>query len=151
MDMSYETSITDFKINLFEYCTLMEDIVIGKDSTAKVKIHKLMHYCNEGDYRTSNSIFINDSDCKPPLTGTVSLTDAINVTICDVPCYGWTGKPLYKEIPKEITITYNHTSHKHIVKLKKQIGTKIKKGTLMMVLFMDNNINDAYLTNWITR
>ena len=116
MSISYDTNINKFEVNMFEYCTLMKDYVVGS-RFACVKIHKLMPYCKKDKKISSDTIFINDEECKPKLNKSFELSDYIKVSV------------------------FNETLFKQKV---------IPKGTLMIVMFMDNNINDGYLTNFIT-
>ena len=137
MDKDFETSITEFKINLIEYCTLKEDLIIPDHTEAKISIHKLMPFCGEGEPTTTDSIFINDAACKPRVSGSISLTDKLTVPILNGNLPPAMGEPIYSDmIDQEGDI------------VKVQTGGKIKKGALMMVLFMDNNIHDPYLTLW---
>ena len=115
MSISYDTNINKFEVNMFEYCTLMKDYTVGS-KYAYVKIHKLMPYCKKDKKTTSDTIFINDKECKPKLNKSFELSDYIKVSV------------------------FNETLFKQKV---------IPKGTLMIVMFMDNNINDGYLTNFI--
>lgn len=119
MDKDFESTITEFKINLVEYCTLMEDLTIPDDTTAFIKVHKIMPFCSESEPTVTDSLFINDDDCKPQVSGSIKLTDKIEVPVLNV-----------------IGIA--------------AIGTSITipKGSKMIALFMDNNINDPYLTTW---
>jgi len=139
MDKNYNSAITDFQVNMVEYCTVAKDIVLPGTTSAYVKIHKLMPYCVENKEKTSSSMFVNDEKCEIVLEGTVEISNAIKVSLFDA-AYDNLGKPIYsKAVDQEgSTITV-------------QTGTKIPKGTTMMVLFMDNNINDGYLTNWIAK
>ena len=52
---------------MFEYCTLMKDITVPGAKNAYVKIHKLMPYCNSGEKFSSDTIFVNDDECKPTI------------------------------------------------------------------------------------
>lgn len=139
MDKNFNSAITNFQVNMVEYCTVAKDIVLPGTTSAYVKIHKLMPYCVENKEKTSSSMFINDEKCKIVLEGSVKISNAIKVSLFDA-AYDNLGKPIYsKAVDQEgSTITV-------------QTGTKIPKGTTMMVLFMDNNINDGYLTNWIAK
>ena len=116
MSISYDTNINKFEVNMFEYCTLMKDYVVGS-RYACVKIHKLMPYCKKDKKFSPDTIFVNDKECKPKLNKSFELSDYIKVSV------------------------FNETLFKQKV---------IPKGTLMIVMFMDNNINDGYLTNFIT-
>ena len=115
MSISYDTNINEFEVNMFEYCTLMKDYVVGS-RFACVKIHKLMPYCKKDKKFSPDTIFVNDKECKPKLNKSFELSDYIKVSV------------------------FNETLFKQKV---------IPKGTLMIVMFMDNNINDGYLTNFI--
>ena len=115
MSISYDTNINKFEVNMFEYCTLMKDYVVGS-KYAYVKIHKLMPYCKKDKKFSPDTIFVNDKECKPKLNKSFELSDYIKVSV------------------------FNETLFKQKV---------IPKGTLMIVMFMDNNINDGYLTNFI--
>ena len=115
MSISYDTNINKFEVNMFEYCTLMKDYIVGS-KFACVKIHKLMPYCKKDKKFSTDTIFVNDKECKPKLNKSFELSDYIKVSV------------------------FNETLFKQKV---------IPKGTLMIVMFMDNNINDGYLTNFI--
>ena len=67
------------------------------------------------------------------------MSDSVKVAIFDTSFNG-IGKPIYETI----TCCNGQT-------IKIQVGSKIPKGTKMIVMFMDNNINDGYLTNFIGR
>ena len=138
MSMSYDTNINNFEVNMFEYCTLMEDLKMPGSKTAYVKVHKLMPYCNNGDKSSSDSIFVNDNECKPNINSSFEVSDSIQVSIFNLASFEKLGKPIYS------TMTDQEGT-----KIQVQTGTIIPKGTLMIVMFMDNNINDAYLTNFI--
>lgn len=140
MDIDYGNSINEFKINMFEYCTLVEDVIIPDDKTAIVKIHKLMQYCSKGEHTTTDSAFINDEECKPKVDGSISTTDGITISIMDCGFGPNVGEPIYST-----AIDQEGTS------ITIQTGIKLPKGSKMIVLFMDNNINDAYLTPFILR
>ena len=116
MSISYDTNINEFEVNMFEYCTLMKDYVVGS-KFACVKIHKLMPYCKKGKKISPDTIFINDKECEPKLNKSFELSEYIKVSV------------------------FNEAVFKQEV---------IPRGTTMIVMFMDNNINDGYLTNFIT-
>lgn len=139
MDNNFNSAITDFTVNMVEYCTLVKDIILPGTTSAYVKIHKLMPYCTEINQKTSSSMFINDEDCEVILEGSLTMSSSIKVSLFDA-TYDNLGKPIFsKVVDQEGSI------------ITVQTGTKIPKGTQMMVLFMDNNINDGYLTNWIAK
>lgn len=138
MGMSYDTNITNFEVNMFEYCTLMKDLRLPESKNAYVKIHKLMPYCNENEETTSDSIFINDSECKPNINGSFTTSDSIKVSIFNLASFEKLGKAIYSTMVDQEGTT-----------VQVQTGTIIPEGTKMIVMFMDNNINDGYLTNFI--
>jgi len=140
MDKDFESTITDFKINMVEYCTLKEDLILPDHTTAYIKIHKLMPYCFEGTQTVSDSLFINDEACKPRVSGSIHLTDKVLVPIFNAAFGPNVGLPIYS------TMTDQEGANVVI-----QTGQKIPKGSKLMVLFMDNNINDPYLTNWYVK
>ena len=139
MSISYDTNINKFEVNMFEYCTLMKDLIVPGAKNAYVKIHKSMPYCNSGEKFSSDTIFVNDDECKPKTSNSFKVSDSVKVAIFDTSFNG-IGKPIYKTI----TCCNGQT-------IKIQVGSKIPKGTKMIVMFMDNNINDGYLTNFIGR
>lgn len=140
MDKDFETTITEFKINLIEYCTLMEDLIIPDQKTAFIKIHKIMPFCAESEPTVTDSLFINDDDCKPTVSGSIKLADKLEVPVLNSAFGPNVGIPIYS------TMTDQEGANVTI-----QTGQKIPKGSKMMVLFMDNNINDGYLTTWYVR
>ena len=140
MDKDFEAAITDFKINLVEYCTLMEDLILPDQKVAYVKIHKIMPFCGEAEVTVTDSLFVNDDECKPTVSGTVSLTDKLIVPVFNAMVGPNVGLPIYSSMIDQ-----------EGAKVKIQTGVKIPKGSKMMVLFMDNNINDGYLTNWYVK
>ena len=139
MSISYDTNINKFEVNMFEYCTLMKDITVPGAKNAYVKIHKLMPYCNSGEKFSSDTIFVNDDECKPKISNSFKVSDSVKVAIFDTSFNG-IGKPIYETI----TCCNGQT-------IKIQVGSKIPKGTKMIVMFMDSDINDGYLTNFIGR
>lgn len=140
MDENYNSSVSNFQINMIEYCTLMKDIILPGATTARVKVNKLMTHCSEGKQKTSNSMYANDDECKPQVSGQMETSDYITVSIMDCPFGNDVGIPIFSEmVDQEGTV------------VSIQTGVKIPKGSLMIVLFMDQNINDGYLTPWIVR
>lgn len=139
MDENYNSSINNFQINMIEYCTLKKDLIFPGAKNAYVKVHKLMPYCNKNTETTNNSMFVNDKECEVELEGSIKISDAVKVSLFDAP-FDDLGKAIYSKVKDQEGTTVSI-----------QTGTKIPKGTKMLVLFMDGNINDGYLTNWIAR
>lgn len=137
MSISYDTNINKFEVNMFEYCTLMKELKIPGAKSAYIKIHKLMPYCKKDKKFSPDTIFVNDKECKPKVSKSLELSNYVKVSIFNSSFNGL-GKPIYKTITDEDGET-----------IKLQVGSIIPKGTLMIVMFMDNNINDGYLTNFI--
>ena len=135
MSISYDTNINKFEVNMFEYCTLMKDLKMPGSKYAYVKIHKLMPYCKKGKNISPDTIFINDAECKPKVSKSFEINDSVKVSVFNS-SFMELGKPIFEPCPgscgREI-----------------QVGSIIPKGTMMIVMFMDNNINDGYLTNFI--
>lgn len=137
MGINYDTNITNFEVNTFEYCTLMRDLY-PSSTRAYIKVHKLMPYCNEATITTSNSIFINDPECRPTLSNSFQTSDSVQVGLFASLKNTTLGEPIYGSmIDQEGT------------RVQIQVGGVIRKGTMMIVMFMDNNINDGYLTDFI--
>ena len=134
MSISYDTNINKFEVNMFEYCTLDKDLKMPGSKYAYVKIHKLMPYCKKDQKFSPDTIFVNDTECKPKVSKSFETSDSVKVSVFNSSFNGL-GKPIYKTIEG----------------IKIQVGSIIPKGTLMIVMFMDNNINDGYLTNFIGR
>ena len=84
-------------------------------------------------------MFVNDKECKVELEGSIKISDAVKVSLFDAP-FDDLGKAIYSKVKDQ-----------EGTNVSIQTGTKIPKGTKMLVLFMDGNINDGYLTNWIAR
>lgn len=139
MNNNYNSAITDFQVNMIEYCTVAKDIVLPGTTSAYVNIHKLMPYCTETNQKTYSSMFVNDKDCEITLEGSITMSNSIKVSLFDA-AFDNLGKPIYSKAVDQEGST-----------ISVQTGTKIPKGTVMLVLFMDNNINDGYLTNWIAK
>jgi hypothetical protein len=148
MDIS---NLNDIEINQLEYCIIAEKTYLPAE-TVKVTIPKLSVKTGKAKIPVNDSILVNDEECKPKVSGMVVLSDTIVVKT-------FSGLELSKSsvIKKEECGCYvsNHTLIKqckgknntfidgHIVE------AYLPKGAQMIVCFMNGNINDAYLTNFI--
>lgn len=125
-----ETSnINKLNVNFFEYCIVQEKTFLPTESV-KVKIPKLTTSTNKGKVRANFTILINDSACKPTQYGNITLSDSITVK---------TFSSL--EISKSAVNVYDEEGN--------IISTYLPKGAQMIVCFMENNIDDCYLTNML--
>lgn len=148
MDIS---NINQLEVNVLEYCTVVEKTYLPTDQI-KVTIPKLNINTNKGVVRADASILVNDPECKPIISGPIKLEAFLIVKT-------FSGLELSKScvrIKKECgCYVSNHVLIRdclgdedtfidgHIVE------AYIPKGAKMIVCFMDGNINDGYLTNFI--
>lgn len=148
MDIS---NMSDIQINQLEYCIIAEKTYLPAE-TVKVYIPKLNIDTSKCTVRANESILVNDPDCKPKVVNPIKLLDTITVKT-------FSGLELSKSAvlkKKECGCkVVNHVLKKdclgdnmtfidgHIVE------AYLPKGAQMIVCFMDGNINDAYLTNFI--
>lgn len=155
MDVS---NMNEIKINQLEYCTVAEKTYLPAE-TVKVKIPKLSVNTNKGTVKAQQSILVNDSECKPTVSGSIKLSDTISVKT-------FSGLELSKsavikkaECGCKLTGSGGDICTHQFVKDCKGKNTKfidghiveayLPKGAQMIVCFMNGNINDAYLTNFI--
>ena len=141
MDIS---NVNNIEINQLEYCTVAEKTTLPAE-TVKVIIPKLNVSTSKGSAKAQSSILVNDEGCKPKVSGTIKLSDAISVKT-------FSGL----ELSKAAVITKAGCNHDGSCRggNKKFIDGHITsaylpKGAKMIVCFMNGNINDAYLTNFI--
>ena len=148
MDIS---NLEELKINQFEYCYVAEDTPLPA-SSVKVTIAKLCVSTNKQTVRPQSSILINDSECKPQATGTIKLLDTITVKT-------FSGLELSKSaVIKKSECGCYVSDHKLV---KNCLGKNDKfidghitsaylpKGAKMIVCFMNGDVNDGYLTNFL--
>jgi hypothetical protein len=151
-------NIKDIEINQLEYCIVAEKTMLPAE-TVKVKIPKLNVSTSKATNRANSSILVNDSSCKPQVSDSIKLSDCIIVKT-------FSGLELSKsavikkaECGCKLTGSGgDYCTHK-FVKDCKGANTKfidghiteayLPKGAQMIVCFMNGNINDAYLTNFI--
>lgn len=123
------SNINKLNVNFFEYCIVQEKTPLPTE-TVKVKIPKLTTSTNKGKVRANFTILINDSDCKPIQSGSITLSDSIIVKT-------FSGL----EISKSVVKKYDEFGN--------LISMYLPKGAQMIVCFMENNIDDCYLTNML--
>jgi hypothetical protein len=155
MDIS---NLNDIKVDQFEYCTIAEKTYLPAE-TVKVYIPKLTVKTGKSKTKANNSILVNDPECKPQVSGMINLSDYIIVKT-------FSGLELSKSavIKKEecncrlVGSGGDFCTHQFIRDCKGDNKTFIDghiveaylpKGAQMIVCFMNGNINDAYLTNFI--
>lgn len=151
-------NVTKLEVNFFEYCIVEEKTYLPAE-TVKVRIPKLTTNTNNGTVYPNKTILINDSGCKPETAGSIKLSDSMVVKT-------FSGLELSKSavVKKEECGCTFIPCHSDIcqcefIKDCKGDNTKfidghiveayLPAGAQMIVCFMDNNINDGYLTNLI--
>lgn len=143
----FKQNLSEIELNQFEYCYLAEDVNLPA-TTAKVYIPKLMPLAKKEKPTINNSMFINDAACKPTVNNNVSSTDyyIVKVFNMDFTKVSTKRKTIYAKCEHECpdhgvhTCECNHVDH---------YIEYLPKGKQMIVCFMDNNVNDPYLTNFI--
>lgn len=152
------TNVNDIELNLLEYCTVAEKTPLPANEV-KVIIPKLNIKTSKGTVRAQASILVNDSECKPTVSGSIKLADTITVKT-------FSGLELSKsavvkkaECGCKLTGSGGDICTHSFVKDCKGKNTKfidghiveayLPKGAQMIVCFMNGNINDAYLTNFL--
>lgn len=153
-----ESNVNKLEVNMFEYCIVVEKTYLPAE-TVKVRIPKLTTNTNKGTVRPNKTILVNDSECKPVTAGSIKLSDTMIVKT-------FSGLELSKSavVKKEecgCTFIPCHSDVCHCQFIKDCSGGNTKfidghiveaylpAGAQMIVCFMDNNINDGYLTNLI--
>lgn len=123
-------NLSNININLLEYCILEETVTLPIDHI-QVSIPKLTYETYSGKVKANSSILINDNECKPKTLGTIVLSTGIQLkTFSNLES---SKSVKTRVISKEPLITESY----------------LEKGTQMIACFMNNNINDGYLTNFI--
>lgn len=153
-----ESNVNKLEVNMFEYCIVVEKTYLPAE-TVKVRIPKLTTNTNKGTVRPNKTILVNDSECKPVTAGSIKLSDTMIVKT-------FSGLELSKSAvvkKAECGCTFipchSDVCHCQFIKDCKGDNTKfidghiveayLPAGAQMIVCFMDNNINDGYLTNLI--
>ena len=145
------TNVNEIKIDVLEYCTVAEKTPLPAE-TVKVYIPKLTVDTSKATVRANKSILVNDEECKPTIVNPIKLSDTIVVKT-------FSGLELSKSaVVKKSQCGCTVVNHELV---KKCLGANNKfidghiveaylpKGAQMIVCFMNGNINDAYLTNFI--
>lgn len=148
MDLS---NLEEMQVNLLEYCTVAEKTYLPAESV-KVTIPKLNVDTSKSTVRAQESILINDPECKPKVSNPIKLLDVIVVKT-------FSGLELSKSaVIKKSECGCKVVNH---VLIKDCLGDNktfidghiveayLPKGAKMIVCFMNGNINDAYLTNFL--
>lgn len=155
MDIS---NLNNIEINQLEYCTVAEKTYLPAEYV-KVRIPKLNIHTSKQTTRANRSILVNDPDCKPTIAGNIKLSDTIMVKTfsglelskscvrkkkeCDCRLAGSGGDYCTHYFIKDCRGNNDTFIDGHIVE------AYLPKGAQMIVCFMNGNINDAYLTNFI--
>lgn len=150
-------NVSNLKVNFFEYCIIAEDTYLPAE-TVKVRIPKLTTYTSKCTVQPKSSLLINDSECKPQTAGSIKLSDTIVVKT-------FSGLELSKSAivkKEECGCTFHPCGGADFCSCSFTKDCKggnttfidghiveayLPKGAQMIVCFMENNINDGYLTN----
>ena len=148
MDIS---NFNNIEINQLEYCNIYEKTYLPAD-TVKVTIPKLNIDTGKSTVRANESILVNDEECKPKVVNPIKLEEYIIVKT-------FSGLELSKSAvlkKKECGCkVVNHVLIKDCLGDEKTfidghiVEAYLPKGAQMIVCFMNGNINDAYLTNFL--
>lgn len=149
-------NVSDLKVNFFEYCIIAEDTYLPAEFV-KVRIPKLTTTTSKSTQQAKSSILINDGECKPQTAGSIKLSDTIVVKTfsglelskcaiikkeeCGCKLTGSGGDICTHQFVKDCKGKNTTFIDGHIVE------AYLPKGAQMIVCFMENNINDGYLTN----
>lgn len=151
-------NVSDLKVNFFEYCIIAEDTYLPAEFV-KVRIPKLTTTTSKSTQQARSSILINDGECKPQTAGSIKLSDTIVVKTfsglelskcaiikkeeCGCKLTGSGGDICTHQFVKDCKGKNTTFIDGHIVE------AYLPKGAQMIVCFMENNINDGYLTNFL--
>lgn len=123
-------NITNIDVNQFEYCILEETIILPVVSV-KVNVPKLTINTESAKIYPRTSILVNDIECKPKRMNAIELSTGITLKVFSNLS---SSNSVKKRIKTKNPLTYEYY---------------IPKGTQMIACFMNNNINDGYLTNFL--
>ena len=155
--MDMESNVTKLNVNFFEYCIIAEKTYLPAEEV-KVYIPKLTTNTYKAKVNANSTILCNDTECKPTVSGLITLTDTFTVKT-------FSGLELSKSavIKKEECgctfhpcggVDYCSCSFTKDCKGKNNtfidghiVEAYLPEGAQMIVCFMENNINDCYLTN----
>ena len=152
MKLEDTSNLGDLDVNFFEYCIIEEKTFLPAEKV-KVKIPKLTINTRDGEINVTDSILVNDEECKPVVGKTpIKIMEAIYVKT-------FSGLELSKSaVVKKEECGCKVVNHVLIRDCKGDNNTFIDghiveaylpKGAQMIVCFMEKNINDAYLTNFL--
>lgn len=148
MDIS---NLNNFEVNQLEYCFIAEKTYLPAEYV-KVRIPKLNVHTSKQTVRANESILVNDPACKPTISGSIKLSDTILVRTFS--CLESSKSCIRKKKECGCKVV-NHVLIKdclgdedtfidgHIVE------AYLPEGAQMIVCFMNGNLNDVYLTNFI--
>ena len=138
------TNINNIEINQLEYCIIYEKTNLPAE-TVKVTIPKLNIDTSKCTVRANESILVNDDECKPKVVNPIKLLDTITIKT-------FSGL----ELSKSAKIKKSGCNHdgKCLGGNTKFIDGHITsaylpKGAKMIVCFMNGDVNDGYLTNFL--
>lgn len=123
-------NITNIEVNQLEYCILEETIILPVKKV-RVKVPKLTIKTESSRSFPNTSILVNDAECKPKRMNAVELSTGISLKVFSNLS---SSNSVKKRIKTKKPLTYEYY---------------IPKGTQMIACFMNNNINDGYLTNFL--
>ena len=157
---------TELELNMFEYATLAED-TDPNATEVKVIVPKLSGAMdspeNEQEKQVDQSKFANSSDSKLESGSSSKVSGAITVKVVhsgahrhkhhdcwpqSSNCPNATHTAFTCHSGTSDLVTCMHFHHDHHMPHLAEFGM-IPKGTKVIVLFMDNNPNDGYLTRWL--
>ncbi len=160
MKLEDTSNLGDLDVNFFEYCIVEEKTYLPADRV-KVKIPKLTISTRDGELNVTDGILVNDDECKPKVgTTPVKIMEAIYVKTfsglelsksavvkkeeCGCTFHPCGGADFCTcSFTKDCKGDNNTFIDGHIVE------AYLPKGAQMIVCFMEKNINDAYLTNFL--
>lgn len=124
----YKNNLSDVALNMLEYCYVAETVDLPL-TKVKVTIPKLMPFTSSSKPVITSSIFINDSSCKVSTSKNLKTTEYLTIPVFNVD---------FKKVAETVEDGEGNVIRRYLPKGKK-----------MIVCFMENNVNDPYLTNYI--
>lgn len=124
-----EENINKLNINFFEYCIVEENTRLPA-STVRVRIPKLTTSTSKGKVYPKSTLLVNDVECRPTTSGAITLTE------------GFVVKTFSALEQSKSAITVRDSDGDVLY-------SYLPKGAQMIVCFMENNVNDCYLTNML--
>ena len=124
----YTNNLSDVTLNMLEYCYIAETVDLPL-SKVKVTIPKLMPFTSSSKPVVTSSIFINDNECKVSISRNLKTTEYLTIPVFNV------------DFTRVATTVRDNEGN--------VIRRYLPQGKKMIVCFMENNVNDPYLTNYI--